>query len=219
MTDRPPLHDPRAHDPRTHDPRAHDPRAHELRALRDKYEEMLRLRLLHARAREQADFAEPDPRAAMAELARRFPGALRELDELPLDAIRGRIAALASAEADDTCREPWMHAQARFHALTRGALAVKRWLRGRPLTPALVEAFPAALATMPEADEARAWSEDLAALARPPRGRLMEPIYARLARELGLELATARAAVMPPSRARSRAERALAERSLRGGRA
>jgi hypothetical protein len=186
MTDRPPLH---------------DLSAHELRDLRDKYEEMLRLRLVHARASEDAAFAEPDPRATMAELARRFPGALRELDELPLDAIRGRIEALAAAEADEARREPWMHAQARFHALTRGALAVKRWLRGRALTPALIEAFPAALGTMAEADEARVWVGDLAVLARPPRGRLMEPIYARLARELGIEIATARAAVMPPSRA------------------
>jgi hypothetical protein len=180
----------------------------ELRDLRDKYERMLRLRLLHARAREEAGFVEPDPRAPMAELARRFPGALRELDELPLGAIRGRIAALAAAEADDARREPWMHAQARFHALTRGALAVKRWLRGRALTPALVEAFPAALATMDAAEEARGWSEELAVLAKPPGGRLMEPIYARLARDLGIEIEAARAAVMPPTRAkRARGER------------
>src|SRR4051812_10405817 len=85
---------------------------------------MLRLRLLH-------DAGDPeDPRRAMAALACRFPGALREIDELPLQEITDRIDALRAAEADPAQELPWMRAIARFHALTRGALVAKKWLRG-----------------------------------------------------------------------------------------
>ena len=174
-----------------------------LSALRDKYERMLRLRLLHARAREEPGFVEPDPRRAMAELAREFPGALRELDELPLDVIRERIAALVVAERESTPAPQvalWMRAQVGFHRLARGALAVKRWLAGRPLTPALEASFARAVATLPP--EAAPWASSLAALARPPRGRVLDLVYAQLAVELGVDPETARNAVMPARRSR-----------------
>ncbi|HSO31351.1 MAG TPA: hypothetical protein VLT33_02510, partial [Labilithrix sp.] len=157
----------------------------DLCALRDKYERILRLRLLHVRAREEAAFSEPDPRAAMAELAREFPGALRELDELPLDVIRERVGALAAAENDATAAAPWMHAQVRFHRLARGALGVKRWLGGRPLTPELEASFARALPRLPNADDVSVWASSLAAVAKPPRGRVLDLVYARLADELG----------------------------------
>ena len=171
-----------------------------MRALRDKYERMLRLRLLHARARAEPGFVEPNPRAAMAELARDFPGALREIDELPIDVIRQRIDAVAAAERDSSRIEHWMNAHIGFHRLARGALAAKRWLEGRPLTPQLEAEFAGAAAAMPNADEAAAWASDLAAIAAPPRGRILDLVYARLARELGTDVASARAAVMPSRR-------------------
>jgi hypothetical protein len=177
----------------------------DLRALRDKYERMLRLRLLHERARTDPQFVEPDPRAAMAELARDFPGALREIDELPIDVIRARIDALTIAENDDSRAEPWMHAHAIFHRLARGALATKRWLEGRALTPDLEAAFADALPTLSNAREAADWATDLAAIAEPPRGRIMDLVFARLAAELGVDEASARAAVLPPRRSRLRA--------------
>lgn len=175
-------------------------RVTDLRALRDKYEEMLRLRVLHARARDDSDFLEPDPRAAMAELARAFPGALREIDELPIEVIRARIDELAVAENDTSSIAPWMHAQARFHALARGALAVKRWLGARLLTPEVEASFAHALTAMGagEREDAAAWSEQLAAIAKPPRGRLMELVHARLAAELGLDRTSAKALVLAP---------------------
>lgn len=159
---------------------------------------MLHLRELHARAHADPTFVEPDPRAAMAELARRFPGALREIDELPIDVIRARIDALAAAEADRTRLQPWMPAHASFHRLARGALAVKRWLGGRALTPALEQAFEAALPALDDAGDARLWADDLHAIAAPPRGRVMDLVYGRLARELGVDVTAARAAVLPP---------------------
>lgn len=173
-------------------------RVTDLRALRDKYERMLRLRELHERAAAEPGFVEPPPRPAMADLARAYPGALREIDELPIGLIRTRIAELTAAESDAARIAPWMTAQSRFHALARGALAVKRWLAGRPLTAALEEAFAGALATLPHAEEAQLWSGDLAAIARPPRGRLMDLVYVRLADELGVDVTAARATVLPP---------------------
>ena len=178
----------------------------DLRALRDKYEQMLHLRLVHLRAKSEADFVEPDPRPIMAELARAFPGALRELDELPLDVIRSRIEELAIAERAGAAElapgslAPWMTAHARFHALARGALRVKLWLAGRSLTRELEEGFEVALAQMTEAERAvvGAWSAELAAIAKPPRGRVMDLVYARLARELGLDIDAARARIASP---------------------
>lgn len=175
---------------------------------------MLRLRMLHARAKSDADFVEPDPRPAMAELARAYPGALREIDELPIDVIRVRIEALAAAELDASQITTWMSAQAAFHRLARGALAIKRWLEGRALTPAIDAAFAGALEAMPEREDARLWADDLAAIARPPRGRVMDLVYARVARELCIDVAAARAAVHPPRPAREAARAARA--SLRG---
>jgi hypothetical protein len=182
-------------------------RVTDLRALRDKYERMNRLRELHERARADADFVEPDPRAAMAALARAFPGALREIDELPIEVIRARIAELSSAEDDPSLVTPWMVAHARFHALARGALAAKRWLHGRPLTPELVATFARMVAALPEGDDAAAWAGDLASIAKPPRGRLMDLVYARLALELDIDVAAARDVVTPHARASLRRRR------------
>jgi hypothetical protein len=174
----------------------------DLRALRDKYEQMLRLRQLHARAKAEPDFVEPDPRPAMAALARLYPGALREIDELPIELITARIAELDVAERDPQRIVAWMNAQAAFHRLARGALAVKRWLAGRPPTGALEQAFAEKLRAMPEREreDLLEWKHELAAIAKPPRGRLMELVYVKLARELGVDRDAARAAVFPLSR-------------------
>ena len=93
--------------------------------LRAKYEEMRELR--------RTDDGSYDPRERMAALASRFPGALREIDTLPLDEIEHRIAALTNAERDPSHAMPWMKAQSRFHELVREALATTRernWLDG-----------------------------------------------------------------------------------------
>jgi hypothetical protein len=92
-------------------------------ALREKYEEMRELR--------RTDDGSYDPRERMAALAARFPGALREIDTLPLEEIERRISALANAERDPSHAMPWMRAQSRFHELVRAALATTRernWL-------------------------------------------------------------------------------------------
>jgi len=170
----------------------------DLEALREKYEVILALRLHHERARSQPGYVEPDPRKEMSTLARRFPGALREIDVLPLAVVRERIASLSAALEDATAVRDWMVAAAAFHRLARGALAVKRWLAAhRHLEPHAREAAFAAAAPAMHA-EARAWADALDALARPPRGRVLDLVYGRLAAELGKDDRTVRELVTPP---------------------
>lgn len=152
----------------------------ELAALRGKYEEMLRLRL-------QADAGVPgDPRRAMAALASEFPGALREIDDLPLDAIRERLRALREAESGGPIAT-WMTATYLFHALTRGALCAKRWLGGRKsIDVSTLAAFDDAANAFCWSDDARTWRDDLGRLASPPRGRVTELVYRRVGQTLGI---------------------------------
>jgi hypothetical protein len=150
--------------------------------LRSKYAQMLSMRDAHASGREDA----ASVRVQMAELAARFPGALREIDELELHEIGRRIAALDAVAAEAAPQEPWMEAMALFHAMTRGALAVKRWLAGRKrVDAALRMRLHAEAASLPFPEDARAWADELGRIASPPRGRLTEVVFARLALRIG----------------------------------
>jgi hypothetical protein len=167
-------------------------RSSDLRALRDKYERILALRIAHDR-RHEVD--EPDPRRALAALATEFPGSLREIDVLPREEIEARIAALLRAEAKSTAL-PWMEAQHLVHTLARGALAAKRWLgKRRTITTMHREAFLEAIDSGDLPREALAWEDDLARVARPPRGRIMDLVVSRAARELDLDERALRALV------------------------
>jgi hypothetical protein len=120
--------------------------------------------------------------------------------------IRGRIEALARASSDRTAIQPWMRATARFHTLMRGALCAKRWLSGRKKTDASAqEAFEAHVHTFRFATEAREWAGDLPRLAQPPRGRVAELVFERIARELGIPVTEARHLVFGLSRRERRA--------------
>jgi len=126
-------------------------------------------------------------RARMATLARQFPGALREIDDLELDEIHRRIERLDAILHGSGEPDAWMEAVGAFHALARGALAVKRWLDGRKKVDATVEAaFAADLrrALLPE--EVRGWASDLARIAAPPGGRVTDLVLARVADQLGI---------------------------------
>jgi hypothetical protein len=83
-----------------------------------KYREMVRMR--------EADLAEhpTDPRDDMRRLARRFPGALREIDQLPLDELRERLRAVErAAGGGDVPR--WLEWCASYHRLLRAALDLR----------------------------------------------------------------------------------------------
>lgn len=166
--------------------------------LRAKYAEMLDMRLLHGGPAEVASEA----RERMARLAARFPGSLRELDELPLEEIRGRIAHLEGVLRGEVEGEPWVAAVALFHSLTRGALCAKRWLDGRKRVDAAVERdFAAAVPGMAFPREARAWAGELPRVACPPRGRVVDLVLARIAVSLGTTESGARQLVFGTGRA------------------
>jgi hypothetical protein len=156
-----------------------------LEELRRKYREMLAMRLEDAAS--QDDGARSRARTRMARLASRFPGALREIDDLELEAIRDRILRLDATLDGSSVVEPWMEAIALFHALARGALWAKRWLAGRKTVDSAMEreyAIEAAVDGAP--DEALEWARDLDEVACPPRGRLTDLVFERLARALGI---------------------------------
>jgi hypothetical protein len=144
--------------------------------------EMRRLRIM------AVESPTTDPREDMAELAGRFPGALREIDELPLAEIDRKLSDLARAVADETQIAPWMNATARFHELTRGVLAVKRWLAGKKAIDNAVRAeFEAIANDLPYAADVVVWRDELEAIANPPRGKVTDLVFARIARELSID--------------------------------
>jgi hypothetical protein len=163
-----------------------------LEQLRRKYSEMLSMRLAH----DSGADTEARARQRMAELASRFPGALREIDELELAVIRERIGRLEAALQGAAPVERWMQAVGLFHSLARGALRAKRWLAGRKTVDAVtVLQYENDVGGDARADHAedggafadgRVWTSELARIAAPPRGRIMDLVFARLAQTLGI---------------------------------
>jgi hypothetical protein len=161
---------------------------------------MLEMRRAHAGGTEDPH----EVRGRMSTLASRFPGALRELDDLEIDEIDSRIAAL-DAVLEGTCEvELWMEAVALFHTFARGALCAKRWLRGRKGVDLETRAaFAAAAPTLLFPEESRAWTANLERIASPPRGRVTDAVVSRVATELGATEREVRRLVFgPPKRER-----------------
>ncbi|MFO0626996.1 MAG: hypothetical protein U0325_15400 [Polyangiales bacterium] len=137
--------------------------------LRRKYALLLALR----------EGAQPGARAVLRSLAEEFPGALRELDALPLDALRARHDALADAPLP-----PWVPWIAAYHGLMRLTLALKRAL------PKRSDPDDARVAALADAATAR-WGATLdvafvRAVHHPPRGRLGPLAFARLGERFGV---------------------------------
>jgi hypothetical protein len=174
-----------------------------LAELARKYRTMLAMRLAH----DAGDDTEEEARASMAELARRFPGALRELDDLELDVIRRRIAELEAVVCGEGTALPWMEAVSLFHAQARGALQAKRWLAGRKVVDLeTIRAFAVFAGSGAGGADAVEWVADLERVAAPPGGRLMDLVFARVAGALGTSASRARHLIFGPPR-RERRER------------
>ena len=93
--------------------------------------------------------------------------------------------------------EPWMTAMAGYHSLMRAALTIKR-ARGPGGDPSAVAAAVDALrAETGISLDAR----DLAAIARPPRGRLGVFVFARLGAAVGRQPEELWQAIIPTRRA------------------
>lgn len=126
--------------------------------------------------------SEPASRDVLRALAREFPGALRELDALPLDEVTGRVEALAGVV--DLHEGPaWARWLAAYHGLMRLTLALKLALSARG-AQALADAQSFA-----DAADAR-WGHALGvdfvrAVHAPPRGRLGVVVFAALGARFG----------------------------------
>lgn len=162
----------------------------ELDALEEKYAEISRLRRTPSLERAAV-------RQRMVALAARFPGALRDLDHLTLDAIDARLVEITAARAGGEAPR-WMAAQLAYHRALRGALAVKRWLAAREPERVDDATRDALLRDATLDEDARAWADRLAEIASPPSGRLAPLAIARVAAELGATEGEIRALVSPP---------------------
>jgi hypothetical protein len=131
-------------------------------------------RALAALRRGQSALAKSDARA----LANEFPGALRELDSLPLDAIDARLADVARAGRGGRA-ESWILPMLAYHARMRQLLAVKRLLAGERC-PDPECASMIAFALGPNCDPAL-----VVRVAAPPAGRLNRLAFELIASELG----------------------------------
>jgi hypothetical protein len=138
---------------------------HELGELASKY-------ALIRDLRQRRERGEPPPsREVFRDLARAFPGALRELDRMPMSVILRRIAELDRARTDG-CVLLWMVVQAHYHRLLRYALAHKQ--RARLMNS------PSILGV----DE-----EFSSCLERPPGGRVVPLVLSAIARLIGRDVA------------------------------
>jgi hypothetical protein len=158
------------------------------RALLRKYRRLSDLR----RARAGGE-PPPDKRVFRA-LAQEFPGALNELDTLPLAEIDRRIEALLLAEEGGAVARwiPWMD---RYHALMRAALYVKIRVARRPK---LTDTEADALAARASRGAGSAVSADFVrAVQAPPNGRLNLVVFGALASAFGASADEIRGALFP----------------------
>lgn len=167
----------------------------ELLALARKYGALAEIR----RAAAAADSA------VLRALAREFPGALRELECLPLDAIDQRLDAVsfASDGAEPQLWIPWMVA---YHARMRLALAVKHRLG---VDQNLDDARAARVALAVAAELGCDCGEDFVErVAQPPGGRLNALVFELLEVEFGRPAAEIESALFPELTAVPIAQRA-----------
>lgn len=144
-------------------------------SLRDKYVEMKRMRL---------DESPVDRREDMARLAERFPGALREIDELPLEHIDERIAVLDRVVAGEQPVPDWARFLARYHGWLRAALRIKRLTLDADDDAAAMALVRAAyVAAEDEPPLERIDAATLASIRAPEGGRLNPFVFARVAED------------------------------------
>ena len=129
-------------------------------ALARKYATMLALREAHDRGEGVA------PHATLRALAGEFPGALHEIDRLPMEILRARADATERARHDPAAVAPWMDRVIAWHRLLAATLRAKRDARGPAGDDALAAALTEESGVAVDVGFARA-------LASPARGRVV----------------------------------------------
>lgn len=150
-------------------------------ALRGKYQRMLEMRRLNDSG------VEHDARGLMRELAAEFPGALREIDVLPLATIEERLRALDDVILRGGDVALWMRCVADYHAMLRAALRIKRLALPRHDLVAALAGLAGAY--VPRAGEPRIEEFDtvmLGAVLNPTAGRLNPWLYRLLEQRHGI---------------------------------
>lgn len=174
------------------------PSAEQLVALLEKYREMRRMR------REDAAGLARDPRDEMRRLAQRFPGALREIDQLPLDEIEERVRMLEAVVGGRAEPPEWARYFVDYHGIMRAALRIKRMCLG---TANLEEALACVREGYePAPDEpslAELGAEAVAAITRPEGGRLNPSVFDRVAVLHGVSPDRVRRTLFPPHHGRT----------------
>jgi hypothetical protein len=161
-----------------------------VRALLDKYRELKRLR------DEDAAGTGGDPRPALVALAKRFPGALRELDELAMPELLARLHALSAALEGKQPVPAWVALQVGYHGTMRAALRIKSMFARDRDAPSVLREL--AERYLPAADEPGLELLDVAALEailRPRRGRLNPWVFAHVAARHGVSVEEVRGAL------------------------
>ena len=170
------------------------------RALLAKYRELRRLRAASAAGGED----ERDAVRARAALATRFPGALREIADLPMHDIETRIEALDRVLSGAPAPE-WLEPLARYHGWMRALLRAKRWLaRRREVDDALRARFETEALREDDEPEVSRVASLLEQVASPPNGRLNVIVFREVARAIGREPNDVRRALLPSKHERTR---------------
>jgi hypothetical protein len=158
-------------------------------ALARKYAALVDLR------RRRDEGGDPDGGGALKALAAEFPGCLRELDTLGASELERRALACAAVARGEALAEPWMAWIAAYHALLRGAFAVR--------APAAAEDLDALEALAARATVAAGLTLDtafVAAVLSPPGGRVGVVVLRALAALFGVPAPTIAAALFPVRR-------------------
>jgi hypothetical protein len=136
----------------------------------------------------------PPARETLRPLACEFPGALRELDCLPLALLDGRLRAVLEAERG-AAPEPWIDWMLAYHERMRLALSAKARLAGvEPSDPRQLTRLASELSL--EFD-AHCDESFVARVARPPRGRLNSLVFELLEQDLATPRAELEQALFP----------------------
>jgi hypothetical protein len=156
-----------------------------LGALRTKYRTLVSLRTA------AGPLTANELRPQLAALANAFPGALRELDQLPLDLIETRLRAIEGVLESRAELEPWMRLQIAYHGFMRAVLRIRRELRRQTeLDPTQ---STGQISYTPAEDEPPLSRFDVSALRiiqKPPQGRLNPWVLEQVALDCGVSVAT-----------------------------
>lgn len=173
--------------------------AQSVAGLRDKYVEIKRLRDAAAAGQPNA------PRAVLAALARRFPGALRELDQLPMEDIERRLNALQVLVREGGDVPQWVALQVGYHAWMRLALRIRRCAIahvGEGRAHAILREL--SVSYRPAPDEPELWRLDHAtieSILKPHGGRLNPWVFSRVAQLHAVEPSAVERALFREQRA------------------